>query len=165
MEIVTHKRKIDPSDSIILENISTNNLRNVTVRFPLHALVCITGVSGSGKSSLISQSLIPMIKTTLTSSSTSSSSPCLKRARIQGVEKIGQLIEASNLAIGRNPRSNPATYSGMFDDIRSLFAETKDAKILGFTTPGRFSFNIKGGRCKECLGLGIEKSESLLSSN
>lgn len=165
MEIVTHKRKIDPSDSIILENISTNNLRNVTVRFPLHALVCITGVSGSGKSSLISQSLIPMIKTTLTASSTSSSSPCLKRARIQGVEKIGQLIEASNLAIGRNPRSNPATYSGMFDDIRSLFAETKDAKILGFTTPGRFSFNIKGGRCKECLGLGIEKSESLLSSN
>lgn len=164
-EIVTPKRKIDPSDSIILENISTNNLRNVTVRFPLHALVCITGVSGSGKSSLISQSLIPMIRTTLTCSSTSSSSPCLKRTKIQGVEKINQLIEASNLAIGRNPRSNPATYSGMFDDIRSLFAETKDAKILGFTTPGRFSFNIKGGRCKECLGLGIEKSESLLSSN
>lgn len=164
-EITKKQRRVDESDSIVLENISTNNLQNVTVRFPLHALVCVTGVSGSGKSSLICLSLIPMIKEALTSSSLASLPPCLKSARIQGVEKISQLIETSNSAIGRTPRSNPATYSGMFDEIRALFAETKDAKILGFTTPGRFSFNIKGGRCKECLGLGIEKSESLLSSN
>lgn len=129
-----------------------NNLKNVNARFPLGTLTVVTGVSGSGKSSLVTEVLTHSIQHHL-------GKPRVKpgQARaIKGLEEIDKLIEISQEPIGRTPRSNPATYVGVFDDIRDLFAQTKEAKMLGFTK-SQFSFNVKGGRCEACQGDGVRK--------
>lgn len=131
-----------------------NNLKNVDVHFPLGCFIGISGVSGSGKSSLISETLMPILKDKYYNAKIKP----LPYDSITGVENIDKLIEIDQAPIGRTPRSNPATFTGVFNDIRDLFAETPDAKVRGFG-PGRFSFNVPGGRCEECKGAGIKVIE------
>ena len=131
-----------------------NNLKNETFTFPLGKFICITGVSGSGKSSLINETLYPILHNKLNSSIRTT----LKYKKITGIENIDKVIDIDQSPIGRTPRSNPATYTGVFTFIRELFSSTKDAKIRGYK-PGRFSFNVKGGRCEACGGEGIKKIE------
>ncbi|MCF0259770.1 MAG: excinuclease ABC subunit UvrA, partial [Erysipelotrichaceae bacterium] len=129
-----------------------NNLKNVNVDFPLGTLTVVTGVSGSGKSSLVTEVLTHTIQHNLGRLKVKPG----QAKEIQGLEEIDKLIEIGQDPIGRTPRSNPATYTGVFDDIRDLFAQTKEAKMLGFTK-SRFSFNVKGGRCEACQGDGVRK--------
>lgn len=131
-----------------------NNLKNVTVDIPLGKFVCVTGVSGSGKSSLINEILYKYLASNL------NGAKCRPGAfkQIKGIEALDKVIEINQAPIGRTPRSNPATYTGVFTDIRELYASTQDAKLRGFTS-GRFSFNVKGGRCEACQGDGIIKIE------
>lgn len=131
-----------------------NNLKDVTLAIPLGCLVGISGVSGSGKSSLINQTLMPELKSRLYRSKARP----LPFERIEGLENIDKVIEIDQSPIGRSPRSNPATFTGVFSDIRDLFVSTPDAKVRGFK-PGRFSFNVSGGRCEECKGAGIKVIE------
>lgn len=131
-----------------------NNLKNITVDIPLGKFVCITGVSGSGKSSLINETLVPVLFQKIYRSN---SFPLLHE-KIEGCEAIDKIIEVDQSPIGRTPRSNPATYTGIFSDIRNLFAETPEAKIRGYK-PGRFSFNVSGGRCETCKGAGLKTIE------
>lgn len=128
-----------------------NNLKNVDVDFPLGCLIGISGVSGSGKSSLIEETLMPVIMNRLYRAKTRP----LPYDEVVGLKNIDKLIEIDQSPIGRTPRSNPATFTGVFNDIRALFADTVDAKVRGFG-PGRFSFNVPGGRCEECKGAGIK---------
>lgn len=131
-----------------------NNLKDVTVDFPLGKLICVTGVSGSGKSTLINDTLYPILNAHFYNA--------LKKPlpydSIEGLENIDKVIAIDQSPIGRTPRSNPATYTGVFSDIRSLFAEVSESKIRGYK-PGRFSFNVKGGRCEECQGAGLKTIE------
>ena len=131
-----------------------NNLKNITVDIPLGELVCVTGVSGSGKSSLINEILYKHLAATL------NGAKCRAGAHkeIKGLEHLDKIIDIDQSPIGRTPRSNPATYTGVFNDIRELYASTQDAKMRGFSS-GRFSFNVKGGRCEACQGDGIIKIE------
>ncbi len=131
-----------------------NNLKNINVDIPLGEFVCITGVSGSGKSSLINEILYKYLASEL------NGAKCRPGAykAIKGIEELDKVIEINQSPIGRTPRSNPATYTGVFTDIRDLYASTQDAKLRGFGT-GRFSFNVKGGRCEACQGDGIIKIE------
>lgn len=131
-----------------------NNLKNINVKIPLGELVCVTGVSGSGKSSLINEILYKTLARELNRAKTISG----KHKSIKGIEHLDKVIEIDQSPIGRTPRSNPATYTGVFNDIRALFATTQDAKMRGFNQ-GRFSFNVKGGRCEACQGDGIIKIE------
>ena len=131
-----------------------NNLKNVDVKIPLGELVCVTGVSGSGKSSLINEILYKKLAAELNRAHTH---PGLHKA-IQGIEELDKVIQIDQSPIGRTPRSNPATYTGVFTDIRTLYASTQEAKMHGFAS-GRFSFNVKGGRCEACEGDGIVKIE------
>ena len=131
-----------------------NNLKNVDVDFPLGMLIGIAGVSGSGKSSLINETLMPVLKNKFYNAKMQS----LPYDRIVGIENIDKLIEIDQSPIGRTPRSNPATFTGVFNDIRNLFEATPDAKVRGFKA-GRFSFNVAGGRCEECKGAGIKVIE------
>ena len=131
-----------------------NNLQNITVEFPLGTFVCVTGVSGSGKSSLINEVLYKRLAGELNGAHTFPG----KCKRIEGIEHLDKVIDIDQSPIGRSPRSNPATYTGVFTDIRELFANTVDAKMKGFTA-SRFSFNVKGGRCEACQGDGIVKIE------
>lgn len=131
-----------------------NNLKSVSVSLPLGTFTCITGVSGSGKSSLINEVLYKQLASDLNGAKTRSGA----HKRIEGLEHLDKVIEISQSAIGRTPRSNPATYTGVFTDIRTLFASTQDAKIRGYNA-GRFSFNVKGGRCEACQGDGIKRIE------
>jgi excinuclease ABC subunit A len=131
-----------------------NNLKNIDVDIPLGKFVCVTGVSGSGKSSLINEILYKELASRLNGAKTHAGA-CKE---IQGIEELDKVIEINQAPIGRTPRSNPATYTGVFTDIRELYASTQDAKMRGFTA-GRFSFNIKGGRCEACQGGGIIKIE------
>ena len=131
-----------------------NNLKNIDVKIPLGELVCVTGVSGSGKSSLINEILYKKLAAELNRAHTH---PGAHKA-IKGLENLDKVIQINQSPIGRTPRSNPATYTGVFTDIRSLFASTQEAKMHGFTS-GRFSFNVKGGRCEACEGDGIVKIE------
>ena len=137
-----------------LEGASGNNLKNVTVDFPLGKLICVTGVSGSGKSTLINDTLYPILNAHFFNA--------LKKplpfGRIEGLEHIDKVIAIDQSPIGRTPRSNPATYTGVFSDIRSLFAEVPEARIRGYKA-GRFSFNVKGGRCEGCQGSGLKTIE------
>lgn len=133
---------------------SENNLKNISVSLPLGKLICVTGVSGSGKSTLINQILYKELSSRLNRSKVKSG----KHKDILGIENIDKVIAIDQSPIGRTPRSNPATYTGMFSDIRELFAQTKDSKQKGYKS-GRFSFNIKGGRCEACQGDGILKIE------
>ena len=131
-----------------------NNLRNVSVDFPLGMLIGISGVSGSGKSSLINETLMPILKNRFYNAKLQP----LPYDELVGVENIDKLIEIDQSPIGRTPRSNPATFTGVFNDIRNLFEATPDAKVRGFKA-GRFSFNVPGGRCEECKGAGIKVIE------
>ena len=149
------RRKLDPEKNAIeLKGCRANNLKSVDARIPLGGLVCVTGVSGSGKSSLINQTLIPALKRKLYASKLKAG----PHKQILGANKVDKVIEIDQTPIGRTPRSNPATYVGVFDDIRKVFAKTREAKIRGYDT-GRFSFNVKGGRCEACQGQGTKKIE------
>jgi excinuclease ABC subunit A len=142
---------------LTLEGVTTNNLKNIDVSFPLGTFICVTGVSGSGKSSLINETLVPAVReyfrTKIQTGTAGSRFKCIK-----GVEKIDKLIEADQSPLGQFRRSSPATYTGVFDEIRKLFATTKDAKRRDYKA-SRFSFNASGGRCEMCQGLGTQKIE------
>ena len=161
-EYISGKRKIEIEKShsissnefIEISGCTGNNLKNVDLKIPLGNLICVTGVSGSGKSTLINQTLFPAISNSLNKSNLISK-PFKK---IQGLEHIDKIIDISQSPIGRTPRSNPVTYTGIFTPIRELFADTQDARSRGYK-PGRFSFNVKGGRCEACQGDGMIKVE------
>ncbi|MFT2616195.1 excinuclease ABC subunit UvrA [Helicobacter pylori] len=138
-----------------IKNVNINNIKNLSVQIPLKQLVCITGVSGSGKSSLILQTLLPTAQTLLNHAKKNQS---LNGVEIVGLEHLDKVIYLDQAPIGKIPRSNPATYTGVMDEIRILFAEQKEAKILGYSA-SRFSFNVKGGRCEKCQGDGDIKIE------
>ena len=133
---------------------NSHDLKNINVSFPLGEFICVTGVSGSGKSSLINEILYKQLANDLNGAK----KPAGKHKSIEGLEFLDKVINIDQSPIGRTPRSNPATYTGVFTDIRTLFAQTQDAKIRGFTS-SRFSFNVKGGRCEACQGDGIVKIE------
>ncbi len=147
----TTRRPLNPSESLEIKGCRENNLKNVDVRIPLGGIVCVTGVSGSGKSTLINQTLVPALKRKLYSSKVKAG----EHKSLSGVNKIDKIIEIDQSPIGRTPRSNPATYTGVFDEIRKVFAKTREAKIRGYEA-GRFSFNVKGGRCEACQGQGTK---------
>jgi excinuclease ABC subunit A len=151
---VPEKRREGNGKYLTLKGANGNNLKSVTMKIPLGTFICVTGVSGSGKSSLINQTLHPALARKLHGSGKMP----LPYDTIEGLENIDKVIEVDQAPIGRTPRSNPATYTGVFTDIRSLFAMTPDAKVRGFG-PGRFSFNIKGGRCEGCEGAGVKTIE------
>ncbi len=150
----TARRPVDPNRALTVRGATLNNLRCVDAVFPLGVFVCVTGVSGSGKSSLVTETLYKSL------------AHGLHRARdrggphkqIDGVHQIDKVIDIDQSPIGRTPRSNPATYTGVFTEIRKLFAQTKEARIRGYK-PGRFSFNVKGGRCEACEGQGVKRIE------
>ncbi len=137
-----------------IKGASQNNLKNIDVKIPLGKFVCITGVSGSGKSSLVNEILYKRLARDLNGAKTTPG----KHKDIKGIEHLDKVIDIDQSPIGRTPRSNPATYTGMFTDVRELFASTQEAKLRGFSS-GRFSFNVKGGRCESCEGGGIVKIE------
>jgi len=154
-QIVTPKiRREGNGKCITLINCSGNNLKNITVDFPLGKLICVTGVSGSGKSTLINETLYPILNHHIYKSEKKP----LPYGEIVGLEHIDKVIEINQQPIGKTPRSNPATYIGVFDDIRQLFAQLPESKIRGYK-PGRFSFNVTGGRCEECGGAGVKTIE------
>jgi excinuclease ABC subunit A len=139
---------------IEIKGATENNLKNVNVKFPLGTLTCVTGVSGSGKSSLINEILYKAVAANLYKTKEKPG----KFSAIKGLEHIDKVVDISQSPIGRTPRSNPATYVGVFDDIRDVFAQTKEAKMRGYDK-GRFSFNVKGGRCEACWGDGVKRIE------
>jgi excinuclease ABC subunit A len=151
IEIPANRRALSDR-KITIAGARENNLKDVTIDFPLGGLICVTGVSGSGKSTLVRQTLLPALKKHLYNS----------RGRpgdhdeIIGLEQTDKVIEIDQSPIGRTPRSNPATYTGLYNHVRTLFAKLKDAKVRGYTA-GRFSFNVKGGRCEACEGQGARK--------
>jgi len=161
-EYITGRKKIETpkhrrsenGKQIVLENASGHNLKNVSVKIPLGKFVCVTGVSGSGKSSLINETLYPI----LSKYYYRSVQKPLPYKNITGVEHVDKIIEIDQSPIGRTPRSNPATYTAVFTDIRNLFANIPEAKIRGYK-PGRFSFNVKSGRCEVCQGAGLKTIE------
>ena len=140
--------------TLVLRGARGNNLKNIDVSFPLGTLIGISGVSGSGKSTLINETLMPILKGRFYRLKARP----LPYSSIEGVENIDKVIEIDQSPIGRSPRSNPATFTGVFGDIRALFEDTPDAKVRGFKA-GRFSFNVAGGRCEECKGAGIKVIE------
>ena len=151
-------KKRNPADKnkqIRIENASANNLRNLSVEIPIGLFTCITGVSGSGKSTLINQTLYPVAAKALNKATTLVAAA---HDEIYGMEHLDKVVDIDQSPIGRTPRSNPATYTGLFTPIRELFAQTQDARMRGYK-PGRFSFNVKGGRCEPCQGDGLIKVE------
>ncbi len=153
IDLPTSRRKGN-GNYLEIKGASENNLKNINVKFPLGTLTCITGVSGSGKSSLINEILYKVVANNLYKTKEKPG----KYKEIKGLENIDKVVDISQTPIGRTPRSNPATYTGVFDDIRDVFASTKEAKIRGYDK-GRFSFNVKGGRCEACWGDGVKKIE------
>ena len=151
---VPAERRIGNGLTLGIRGARGNNLKNVDVDFPLGMLIGVSGVSGSGKSSLINETLMPVLKNKFYNAKLQP----LPYDRIVGIENIDKLIEIDQSPIGRTPRSNPATFTGVFNDIRTLFEATPDAKVRGFKA-GRFSFNVPGGRCEECKGAGIKVIE------
>jgi len=151
---VPKKRRPGPDRFIHLAGAQGNNLKNISVNIPLGRFVCITGVSGSGKSTLINETLYPVLSREFHSSKKKP----LKYESVKGLLHLDKVIDIDQSPIGRTPRSNPATYSGVFTHIRDLFSQLPESKIRGYK-PGRFSFNVKGGRCEACLGDGIIKIE------
>jgi excinuclease ABC subunit A len=148
------RRKPDKSRQVVVKGASEHNLRNVDVSFPLGCLVAVTGVSGSGKSTLVNEILYNALAKELNGNRTVPG----KHTRITGMSQLDKVVHVDQGPIGRTPRSNPATYTGVFDHVRKLFAQTTEAKIRGYQ-PGRFSFNVKGGRCEACSGDGTIKIE------
>lgn len=153
IEIPSQRRK-GSGEKLTIVGASGNTLKNVTVDFPLSTLICVTGVSGSGKSSLITDTLFPILNQHFYRSDKKP----LPYKEILGLEHIDKVIEINQQPIGRTPRSNPATYVGVFDDIRQLYAGLQESKIRGYKS-GRFSFNVSGGRCEECKGAGMKVIE------
>lgn len=151
---VPQERRGGNGKKITITGAAENNLKDITVDFPLGEFICVTGVSGSGKSTLVNM----ILKRVLAQKLNNNSAKPGKYKSISGVENIEKVINVDQSPIGRTPRSNPATYTGVFDDIRELFAQTNQAKMRGYTK-GRFSFNVKGGRCEACRGDGIIKIE------
>ena len=151
---VPARRRRGNGEVLTLYGATGNNLKDVDVSFPLGCFIGVAGLSGSGKSSLVNETLMPILKQKFYHSKEKP----LPYRRIEGIEHIDKLIEIDQSPIGRTPRSNPATFSGVFNDIRLLFEETQDAKVRGFKA-GRFSFNVPGGRCEECKGAGIKVIE------
>ena len=147
-------RRIPTNGSIELLGARLHNLKSVDARFPLGTMICITGVSGSGKSSLVSETLEPALARALNNAQTTPG----PYARLSGLEHLDKVINITQDPIGRTPRSNPATYVKLFDEIRKMFANTPEAKLRGYKS-GRFSFNVKGGRCEACQGYGLRKVE------
>ena len=143
-----------PAGWLTVKGARANNLKNIDVPFPLGVITCVTGVSGSGKSSLVNEILYKSLSRTLNRSRQRAGA----HGSIEGVEQLNKIIAIDQSPIGRTPRSNPATYTGLFDMIRDVFAQTPDAKARGYK-PNRFSFNVKGGRCEACSGDGIIKIE------
>ncbi len=154
LKIPVPERRRTPTGWLTVRGARENNLKNIDVRFPLGVLTCVTGVSGSGKSSLVNEILYKSLVKTLNRARTIPG----KHRTIEGMEQLDKVICIDQSPIGRTPRSNPATYTGVFDMIRDLFASTSDAKAKGYKK-GRFSFNVKGGRCEACAGDGILKIE------
>ena len=151
---VPERRREGSGKSLVIRGAEENNLKNIDVEIPLGKFICVTGVSGSGKSSLINEILYK----TLASEKNRAKVRPGKCAGIEGLEVVDKVIALDQSPIGRTPRSNPATYTGVFNDIRDLYASTRDAKLRGYTQ-GRFSFNTKGGRCEACCGDGLVKIE------
>ena len=151
---VPKQRRKGNGNTLIIKDATGNNLKNVTFKLPLGMMVCVTGVSGSGKSSIIHDTLFPVLNKHFFNAKRDP----LAFKSIEGLQHLDKVIEVDQSPIGRTPRSNPATYTGMFSEIRSLFAELPEAKIRGYK-PGRFSFNVKGGRCETCEGAGMKKIE------
>jgi excinuclease ABC subunit A len=154
IEIPKQRRQPHPDKWLVLKGARANNLKNITVRFPLGLFICITGVSGSGKSTLIQETLFPRLMFHVYGT---------RRVwgdhdALEGLEWVDKVVDIDQSPIGRTPRSNPATYTGVFDLIRELFASTPEARARGYQ-PGRFSFNVKGGRCEACRGDGMIKIE------
>ncbi len=151
---IPKKRRRSNGRSIKVVGAKENNLKNVNVKFPLGVFNCVTGVSGSGKSSLVNEILYKRLAVEINGSRLKVG----KHKDIEGINEIDKIINIDQSPIGRTPRSNPATYTGVFTDIRDLFSSTQEAKIRGYNS-GRFSFNVKGGRCEACEGDGIIKIE------
>lgn len=149
------RHPVDPSKILTLAGATGNNLQNVTIEIPLGLMTCITGVSGSGKSTLINNTLYPLAATVLNHATTLDAAPY---ESIDGLQHLDKVIDIDQSPIGRTPRSNPATYTGIFTPIRELLAGTQEARSRGYK-PGRFSFNVKGGRCEACQGDGVIKVE------
>jgi excinuclease ABC subunit A len=151
---IPSKRRKGNGKDLILQGASGHNLQNVKLKLPLAKFICITGVSGSGKSSLISHTLFPILHNHFNGTARQ----VLPFKKIQGMEHLDKVIEIDQSPIGRTPRSNPATYTGIFSEIRDLFAMLPEAKVRGYK-PGRFSFNVSGGRCETCKGGGLKTIE------
>ena len=154
IEVPNSRRKITKGKWIEIKGATENNLKNINVKIPLGVFNCVTGVSGSGKSTLVNEILYKTISKELNKSNEKPG----KCKQVKGINLIDKIIDIDQSPIGRTPRSNPATYTGVFDEIRTIFANTNDAKIRGFDK-GRFSFNVSGGRCESCQGDGVHKIE------
>ena len=154
IEVPKTRRKVVKSKAIEVKNATENNLKNISVKFPLGVFTCVTGVSGSGKSTLVNEVLYKTIAKELNGANEKPG----KCKEVKGLENIDKIINIDQSPIGRTPRSNPATYTGVFDLIRDIFAGTNEAKLRGFEK-GRFSFNVAGGRCESCNGDGVHKIE------
>ncbi|HEV3023764.1 MAG TPA: excinuclease ABC subunit UvrA, partial [Pirellulales bacterium] len=148
------RRRVAKSKAITIEGAAANNLKHVDVAFPLSVLTCVTGVSGSGKSSLVHETLAKAVARRIGGRGPKPG----PHTSLRGVSQIDKLIKIDQAPIGRTPRSNPATYTGVFDEIRTVFATTREARLRGYKS-GRFSFNVEGGRCEECQGQGVRKIE------
>ncbi len=154
IEVPKRRTPADPKRQLTIVGASGNNLQNVTVDIPIGLLTCVTGVSGSGKSTLVNDTLYQRVAQALNDSS-AEAAPC---ERIDGMHHIDRVIDIDQSPIGRTPRSNPATYTGLFTPVREIFAQTPEARARGYE-PGRFSFNVKGGRCEACQGDGVIQVE------
>ncbi len=155
IEIPEQRVENDPKKQLVLSGARGNNLKNVTLEIPLGLMTCITGVSGSGKSTLINNTLYPLAATLLNRASTLDAAPYDK---LDGLQQLDKVVDIDQSPIGRTPRSNPATYTGIFTPVRELFSATQESRSRGYK-PGRFSFNVKGGRCEACQGDGLVKVE------